>query len=180
MAQVKIQFPDGSQKEFDSGISGYDVAKSISHGLAKQALAVKLNGQIIDLFAPIDTDAPIEILTFSQDEGKEVFWHSSSHIMAQAVQELFPGTKLAIGPPIDEGWYYDFEVEKPFSPEDLLAVEKKMTEIVKENEKFILERSKKSEAIDYYKELDANYKIELGDKLLLFGEKESLNILEKM
>ncbi len=161
MAQIQIKFPDGSHSAFDEGISGYDVAKSISPGLAKAAIAVKVNGEVKDLYAPINQDAPLQILTFDDPAGKEIFWHSSSHIMAQAVQEIFPGTKLAIGPSIDEGWYYDFEVTKPFSPEDLEKIEKRMAEIVKENVQFKRVESSHAEAVDYYKSINADYKLEI-------------------
>ena len=165
MEQILLKFPDGSEKEYQAGTTGLDVAKSISPGLAKNAIAVKVNGIVRDLLAPIPKDAPIEILTFDQPEGREVFWHSSSHIMAQAVLELFPDTKLAIGPPIDEGWYYDFEVEKPFSPEDLEKIEKKMEEIVSEKAEFRCEVKPRKEAIEYYKLKDAEYKVEILEEI---------------
>lgn len=165
MEQILLKFPDGSEKEYQAGTTGLDVAKSISPGLAKNAIAVKVNGVVRDLLAPIPKNAPIEILTFDQPEGREVFWHSSSHIMAQAVLELFPETKLAIGPPIDEGWYYDFEVEKPFSPEDLEKIEKKMAEIVSEKAEFRSEVKPRREAIDYYKQQDAEYKVEILEEI---------------
>lgn len=153
--------PDGSVKGFDSGTTGFEVAKSISPRLAKEAIAIKIDGQVKDLSAPIPKDAPVQILTFDDPEGRTVFWHSSSHIMAQAVQELFPGTKLAIGPPIDEGWYYDFEVKEPFSPDDLARIEKRMEEIVKEDAPFRREVKKRDDSIKYYESKDANYKVEL-------------------
>lgn len=161
MSNVEITFPDGSVKEFSSGTTGYDIAKSISPNLAKIAIAVKVNGVVRDLSADIQTDAPLEILTFDQPEGKTVFWHSSSHIMAQAVQELFPGVKLAIGPAIDEGWYYDFDVEKPFLPEDIEKIEKRMQEIINEKASFSCEEKSKEQAIAEYKALGELYKVEL-------------------
>ena len=165
MALVELQFPDGSTKSYESGATGFEVAKSISPNLAKAAIAVKVDGVVRDLHAPISTNAPLEILTFDNPEGREVFWHSSSHIMAQAVLELFPNSKLAIGPPIDEGWYYDFEVEKPFSPEDLEKIEKKMLEIINEKAQFRCEVKSRKEAIEYYKAKDAGYKVEILDDL---------------
>ncbi len=161
MAQTEIKLPDGSSKIFDSNVTGYELAKSISHGLAKAALAVKVDGEVCNLFDELPNGAKVEILTFDQKEGKEVFWHSSSHIMAQAVQEVFPGTKLAIGPPIAEGWYYDFEVKTPFTPEDLDKIEKKMAEIIKENSPFHCEVKNRVEAIGYFKNKNADYKVEL-------------------
>lgn len=161
MAQMQITFPDGSKKDFESGITGYDIAKSIAPGLAKAAIAVIVDGQAKDLFAPIDKNGQVNILTFDNPQGKEVFWHSSSHIMAQAVLELYPDTKLAIGPPIAEGWYYDFEVAKPFSPEDLEKIEKKMSQIIKENAKFQREEASHSDAVDFFKNINADYKVEI-------------------
>jgi len=161
MSNVQITFPDGSVKEYSSGTTGYEIARSISPKLAKVAIAVKVDGVVRDLCAEIPSNAPIEILTFDQDEGKEVFWHSSSHIMAQAVQELFPGVKLAIGPPIAEGWYYDFDVEKPFSPEDLEKIEKRMQKIISENAAFSCESKSKKQAMEEYNASGEQYKVEL-------------------
>ena len=159
--QLQITLPDGSTRKYEEGTTGFDIARSISNRLAKEAIAVKVNGQIRDLHAPIPQDAPVEILTFDDKEGREVFWHSSSHIMAQAVQELFPGTKLAIGPAIEEGWYYDFEVEKPFSPEDLEKIEERMAEIIKEDAPYRCEVVSREEALKRYREMNADYKVEI-------------------
>jgi len=161
MSQVKIKFPDGSQKEFEQGTTGYDIAKSISPRLAKEALAVKVNGHLKDLHAPIDEDSPVEIVTFNDREGKEVFWHSSAHVMAQAVKDLFPNAKLAIGPPIDEGFYYDFDVDKPFSPEDLEKIEKRMEEIIKDKSGFQRISVSRDEAVERFKEENEDYKVEM-------------------
>ena len=165
MAPVKITFPDGSAKPFESGITGLDIARSISPRLAKEALAIKVNGIVRDLCFSVPEDAPVQILTFDDPEGRQVFWHSSSHIMAQAVQELFPGVKLAIGPPIDEGWYYDFDIPKPFSPEDLERIEKLMAEIVAEDASFRCEQVRRSDAIRHYRDKGEPYKVELLDDL---------------
>jgi threonyl-tRNA synthetase len=161
MAEVQIKFPDGSVKPFESGTTGYEIAKSISPRLAKEAIAIKVDGNVRDLSYPVPEDAPVQILTFNDPEGRQVFWHSSSHIMAQAVQELFPGVKLAIGPPIDEGWYYDFDVDKPFSPEDLEKIEKRMAEIIAEDVPFRREQMTRQEAIEHYRDKNEDYKIEL-------------------
>ena len=165
MAQVAITFPDGSTREYEEGVSGYDVAHSISPRLAKAAIAVRANGNVTDLGAGILTDVPLEILTFDDPEGRQVFWHSSSHIMAQAVQELFPGAKLAIGPAIAEGWYYDFEVDKPFSPEDLEQIEKRMSRIIAENAIFERHECSRQEAIEKYRSSGNDYKVEILDGL---------------
>ncbi len=166
MSMIQITFPDNSQREFESGTTGFDIAKAISPGLAKAAIAVKIDGQVRGLFELIDSNISLEVLTFEDPLGKEVFWHSSSHIMAQAVLEVFPKTKLAIGPAIEEGWYYDFEVEKPFSPTDLEKIEKKMSEIVAVKAKFSMSTKSRTEAIAQYK-ADANgdYKVEILEGL---------------
>jgi len=161
VSELQITLPDGSVRTYEQGATGYDIAHAISPKLAKFAIAVRVDGVVRDLCAPVAGDAKVAILTFDDADGREVFWHSSSHIMAQAVQELFPGVKLAIGPPIDEGWYYDFEVEKPFSPDDLIKIEKRMTEIVKEDAVFSCESKSRSEAMAIYQEKGEPYKVEL-------------------
>ncbi len=165
MAQLQITFPDGTVKDFEPGITGYEIARSISPRLAKEAIAVKVNGVVYDIQAPISENAPVEILTFEHPEGREVFWHSSSHIMAQAVVELFPDAKPAIGPPIDEGWYYDFDVKKPFSPEDLERIEKRMAEIIKEDVTFERFNRSRQEAIEFYRAKENPYKVEILEEI---------------
>ncbi|MCH9025040.1 MAG: threonine--tRNA ligase [candidate division Zixibacteria bacterium] len=165
MSNVQIKFPDGSVRDFESGVTGFDVARSISPRLAKEAVSIKVDGIVTDLNRPVADSAPVQILTFNDPEGRQVFWHSSSHIMAQAVQELFPKVKLAIGPPIDTGWYYDFEVDKPFTPEDLERIEKRMKEIVTEKAAFSCQEKPRKEAIEYFKSKDANYKVEILEDL---------------
>ena len=158
---MHITFPDGSVKEYEKGTTGFDIAKSISPRLAKAAIAVKVDGVVRDLSAPIPKDAPVQVLTFDDPEGRTVFWHSSSHIMAQAVLDLFPNAKVTLGPPIDEGWYYDFEVDKPFSPEDLERIEQRMAEIVKEDASFSCQVMKRDDAIKYYQQRENVYKVEI-------------------
>jgi threonyl-tRNA synthetase len=161
MNEVKIKFPDGSERAFPSGVTGLEIAKEISPRLVKEALAVKINGNLRDLSVKIDKDVPVEIVTFETPEGKQVFWHSSAHIMAQAVTELFPGAKLAIGPPIEEGFYYDFDVEKPFSPEDLERIEKRVGEIIKEKAAFERVDIDRAEILEKYREEGESYKVEM-------------------
>ena len=119
MNKIKITFPDGSTKEFDKGISGFDVARSISQRLAQDALAVELNGIVKDLYAPINSNGIIKILTFNDPEGKEVYWHSTSHLMAHAIQELHPEAKFGVGPAIESGFYYDIDIHSQLSDDDL-------------------------------------------------------------
>ena len=106
MSKIKITFPDGNIKEFDKGVTGYEIAEGISQGLARETLAVKVNGSVIDLKKPITDDAEIKFLTFKDKDGKEVYWHSTSHLMAHAVQEIYPEAKFGVGPAIDAGFYY--------------------------------------------------------------------------
>ena len=162
---IRISFPDGSEKEYAVGVTAHEVAKGISNSLAKKALAAKVNGDIVDLNKPINSDASIAILTFDDREGREVFWHSSAHIMAQAVVELFPGTKLAIGPPIEEGFYYDFDASEPFTDSDLAKIENRMREIIKSNFKFNRIDCTQEEALDLFKKQGENYKVEIISEL---------------
>ena len=161
---VNVVLKDGSVKQYPEGTAIADIVKDISMKLAKSAVAAQVNGRTVDLSAKISEDCQLNILTFDDDEGKKTFWHTSSHIMAQAVKRLFPDAKLSIGPAIDNGFYYDFDVEKPFSPEDLQAIEEEMNRIVKEDlplERFVLPRE---QAIEFVKEKGEPYKVELiGD-----------------
>lgn len=129
---VKIDLK-GTVKEFESGITAAEVAKSIGMGLYKSACAVRINGEVCDLRTPIESDCSLEILTFDNEEGKHTYWHTTSHILAQAVNRLYPGTKFAIGPAIENGFYYDFDLESPLSPEELPKIEDEMKKIIKEN-----------------------------------------------
>jgi threonyl-tRNA synthetase len=165
MANVNIELPDGSKKSFPSGVTGLQIAESISPRLAKDALAVKFDGQVIDLTWPIDHDGPAQILTWNDRAGKEVFWHSSAHIMAQAVLAVFPNAKLAIGPPIEEGFYYDFDVDKPFSPEDLQKIEEKMAAFVAEDAPFRREICDRNELLKRYKAENEVYKVEMLEEM---------------
>ena len=158
---MKVMLKDGSSKEFESGISVLDVAREISEGLARAACAGKVNGEVVDLRTEVNEDCELEILTFRDDEGKKAFRHTASHVMAQAVKRLYPNTKLAIGPSIDDGFYYDFDRETAFSAEELVDIEKEMKKIVKENlklERFTLPRA---EAIKLMEEKGEPYKVEL-------------------
>lgn len=158
---IKIILKDDVVKEFDKAISVYDIALSISEGLARNACAGIVDGGVQDLRYIVEKDAKVEICTFDEEEGKRAFRHTASHIMAQAIKRLYPETKLAIGPSIAEGFYYDFDREQPFSPEELIEIEKEMKKIVKEDlalEKFELPRT---EAIKFMEEKGESYKVEL-------------------
>ena len=158
---IKVTLKDGSIKEYDRQLTVLELAKDISHRLAKVAVAGQIDGKVVDLNTVIDRDCTVNILTFDDEGGKKAFWHTSSHILAQAVKRLYPDAQLAIGPAIDNGFYYDFDTDKHFTPEDLEAIEAEMQKIVKENlslERFELPRE---EAIKLMEEKGEPYKVEL-------------------
>jgi threonyl-tRNA synthetase len=166
MSQIRVSLPDGSTREYPSGVTGLEVAKSISEGLARNALAIEVNKEIWDLSRAITTDASVKILTWTDTGGKSTFWHSSAHLMAEAIEALYPGAKFAIGPPIESGYYYDIDFGgRPFGEEDLAAVEKKMLELAKNNSVFTRTQVPKNEALDYFKKKEDPYKIELIENL---------------
>ncbi len=165
MGNMKITLKDGSVKEVEKGVSLFEVAKSIHPALAKEAVAAEVNGEIVGMSYEVNTDIELSIFKFDSEEGKKVFWHSASHVLAQAVKKLFPGTKLGIGPAIDNGFYYDFDSEHQFTENDLGKIEKEMTKIVQSNleiERFELPRE---EAIALMKEKNEDYKVELINDL---------------
>ena len=162
---MKIRLKDNNVKEYPEGVSVLDIAKDISPGLARAAMAGEVNGRTTDLRTKIYEDADLNILTFEDEGGKKAFWHTSSHILAQAVKRLFPEAKLAIGPAIDNGFYYDFDVDNPFSPEDLEAIEKEMARIVKENLELEYFELPRDEAIKLMEEKGESYKVELINEL---------------
>ena len=162
---IKITLKDGSVKEIEKAMSILDIAKSISEGLARVATCGEVDGEVKDLRFVVEKDCTLNILTFDILDGKKAYWHTTSHIMAQAVKRLFPDVRLAIGPAIDEGFYYDFDVEKPFTEEDKTKIEEEMKKIIKENldiERFELP---KAEAIKLMKEKNEDYKVELIEDL---------------
>jgi len=160
---VNLTFPDGSQRSFDDGITGAGVAAAISKSLAKKAVAMKLDGKLVDLADAIGGDARIEIVTREAPEGLELLRHDCSHLMAEAVQELFPGTQVTIGPVIENGFYYDFAREEPFTTEDLPKIEDKMREIVARNARFEKEVWDREEAKRYFRSIGEEYKAEIID-----------------
>lgn len=162
---MKITLKDGSVKEYERSMSVLDIAKDISEGLARAATCAKIDGDIVDLRTDVSKDCELELLTFDSEDGRGAFWHTTSHIMAQAIKRLYPETKLAIGPSIDNGFYYDLDRETPFVAEDLEKIEAEMKKIVKEAlpiERFTKTRE---EAIAYFKENDEPYKVELVEDL---------------
>lgn len=162
---IKVTLKDGSVKEYQKGTTVEEIVASIGSGLLKAAMAAKINGQVVDLSKPVNEDCSLEVLTFDDDEGKWALRHTSSHILAQAVKRLYPGVKLAIGPAIDTGFYYDFDSDKPFSEEDLAAIEKEMDNIVKEDLKLERFELPRNEALDMMGKLGESYKVELINDL---------------
>ena len=160
-APVNFTLPDGSVKSFPAPVTGADLAASIGAGLAKSALAVKVNGELRDLTRTLDTDAKVEIVTSKSPEALDLIRHSCAHVMAEAVQELFPGTQVTIGPSIENGFYYDFARNEPFSTEDFAKIEEKMREIIKRNELIMREEVSRAEAIRHFEAKREHYKVEL-------------------
>ena len=160
----------GNVKEFEAGISVADVAKSIGAGLYKSACAAKVNGSVCDLRTALNDDCEVEILTFDDVDGKKAFWHTTSHILAQAVKRLYPAAKLSIGPSIDSGFYYDFDVEKPFTAEDLEAIEKEMKAIVKSGVEIARFELAPAEAVRLLEDMQEPYKVELCNEHVDKGE----------
>src|SRR5918995_354670 len=147
---VKISLPDGSVREYPRGVKGAEIAASISEGLARVSLAIEVNGEVWDLSRPISEDASIKILTWNDKSGKSAFWHSSAHLMAEALESLYPGVKFGIGPPIDNGFYYDVDLgERPFGEHDLAAIETKMKEMAKKESAYVRKEVSKAEALEY-------------------------------
>lgn len=158
---VAITLPDGSVRQFDGAVTGAEIAENISKSLAKKSLAVKVDGELRDLFGEITSDASVEIVTRDHDDALELIRHDAAHLLAQAVQELFPGTQVTIGPNIDDGFFYDFARDEPFSSDDLAAIEKRMSEIVDQDRPTRKEVWDRDEAIKHFKEIGEHYKAEI-------------------
>ena len=163
---IKITLPDGTVKNYDEGVTGLDIAGDISEGLARNVLAARVNGEVWDSFRPINSDATVELLTWNNDEGKRTFWHSSAHLLAEALEDLYPGVKFGIGPPIDNGFYYDVDLgDREFGEEDLARVEQKMQDLAREKNSYEREEISKADALEYFRKKDDEYKLELIDEL---------------
>lgn len=172
---IKITFPDGNSKEFPKGTSSLDIAKSISKGLAEDVLVAEVNGKLVDLVKPINEDSSVKFYKFGDDEGRKVYWHTTSHIMAQAIEELFPGAKFGVGPPIENGFYYDVDSEHKFTEEDLKKIEDKMLEIAKRDLFTQREELKREDAIAYFKSKRIDpYKVEILEDIAKNEEYVSL------
>lgn len=159
---IKITLPDGSVREYEKGTSSLDVAKSISEGLARNVLAAKVNGEVRDALRPINEDASLVLLTGKDEESMPVLWHSSAHLMAEALEALYPGTKFGIGPPVEKGFYYDIDMGvKSLSTEDFKKIEDKMTELAAQKNQFVRKEVSKAEAVKYFEEKGDEYKLDL-------------------
>ena len=163
--KIIITFPDGNKKEVEKGISGLELASQISKSLAKESVAIKINNEIKDISLPINGNASVAILKRDSEEALELIRHDCAHVMAEAVQELFPGTQVTIGPAIENGFYYDFARDEPFTVADLPKIEKKMHDIIQRNKNFIREVWSKEESIKYFKDKGEDYKVELINDL---------------
>ena len=170
MEKIKIKFPDGSIKELDKGVSGLQVAQSISSRLFDEALAVEVNGEVKDLNSKLTEDCSVKILTFNEEEGKEVYWHSSSHLMAHAIKSIYPEAKFGVGPAIENGFYYDFDINTKLGENDLNIIENKMMEIANYDNKFERVELSKQNAIDLFSEKQDQYKLEILSELNENGE----------
>jgi len=159
---INITFPDGATRQYDEGITALEIAKSISEGLAKKVLAAKINGEVWDATRPIHEDATLQLLKWDDKDGQNTFWHSSAHLMAEAVESMFPGVKFWVGPPVENGFYYDMDLgDKKISEEDLVALEKKMNELAGQNNPYTRKEISKPEAIQYFSEKGDEYKLDL-------------------
>ena len=163
---MKISFPDGAIREYENGSSALIIAKSISEGLARKVLAANINGEVWDLSRPIFTDASLKLITWDDAEGKNTFWHSSAHLMAEAVELLFPGVKFWVGPALDKGFYYDMDLgDRKLNEEDLAILEKKMNELARQNNPFLRKEISKNDALTYFGEKGDEYKLDLLQNL---------------
>ena len=166
MTMIQIRFPDGRVQEYPKGVTALQIAQSISEGLARNVLSATVNDQVVDATRPIESDGSLQLLTWNDKEGKSTFWHSSAHLMAEALEGLFPGVKFGIGPPIDNGFYYDVDTgDIHLTPADLLAIEKKIMELAKLNHPYVRQEVSKADAISYFTEKGDEYKLELISEL---------------
>jgi threonyl-tRNA synthetase len=166
MNNIKITFPDGAVREYEKGITALQIAYSISEGLARNVLAAKVNGKVQDATLPIEEDATLQLLTWKDADGKATFWHSSAHLMAEAIEALYPGTKFGIGPAIETGFYYDIDTgDRVISQEDFSKIEAKMLELARQKNEYKRSEVSKADAIAYFKEKGDEYKLELLERL---------------
>ena len=163
---IQITFPDGAVREYNEGVTALDVAKSISEGLARKVIAAEVGGQVWDATRPLKQDAVLKLLTWDDKEGKSTFWHSSAHLMAEAIEAFFPGVKFWVGPPVENGFYYDVDLgDYKITEDDLRKLEQKMAELAKQNNAYIRKEISKPEAVNYFEEKSDEYKLDLLQNL---------------
>ena len=165
MSQITVTLPDNSTRSFDSGVTPQEIAESIGSRLAQDALAAQVNGQSVDLNVPIEADAEVAILTGDSPEGHEVLLHSTAHLMAHAVKELFPDAKVTIGPAIENRFYYDFDIDGTFSDEDLVKIEEKMRELAENDHAVTRLELRRDEAVELFNEMNESYKVEIIEQI---------------
>ncbi|MBW7952527.1 MAG: TGS domain-containing protein, partial [Chitinophagaceae bacterium] len=163
---INISFPDGAVRQYESGVSAMDIAKSISEGLARKVLVAGVNDEVWDLSRPITQDSSLKLFTWNDAEGRNTFWHSSAHLMAEAIEAKFPGVKFWVGPPLEHGFYYDIDLgDNKITEEDLAELEKKMNELAKQNNAYIRTEKAKADAIQYFTTKGDEYKLDLLQNL---------------
>ena len=163
---INVSFPDGVIRQYEAGTSALDIAKSISEGLARKVLAASVNNEVWDATRPIETDVSLKLITWDDAAGKNTFWHSSAHLMAEAVETKFPGAKFWVGPALDKGFYYDIDLgDNKLTEEDLLGLEKKMNELANQKNLFTRTQKSKADAIQYFSEKGDEYKLDLLQNL---------------
>src|SRR5687768_10755410 len=159
---INITLPDGSSRQYEKGTTAHQIALSISEGLARNVLAAEVNGQVWDSSRPIESDAKVKLLTWNDQDGKSTFWHSSAHLMAEALEALYPGTKFGIGPAIETGFYYDVDFgDREFSSDDFKSIENKIIELAKTKSEYKRTAVSKADAIEYFTEKGDEYKLDL-------------------
>ena len=157
---------DGAVRQYNPGVSALDIAKSISEGLSRKVLGATINGEVWDATRPINNDAALQLLTWSDAEGKGMFWHSSAHLLAEAVESMFPGVKFWVGPALENSFYYDMDLgDRKLTEDDLLVLEKKMRELAKQNNAYTRKEISKAEAVTYFTEKNDEYKLDLLQNL---------------
>ncbi|MBV6511624.1 MAG: Threonine--tRNA ligase 1 [Ignavibacteriaceae bacterium] len=162
---ITVTLPDGSAREFPKGITAFEIAKAISHRLADDALVAVINGSQTELYTPVESDCSVRFVTFDQEEGKYVYWHSTSHLMAHAVQDLHPEAKFGVGPPVDGGFYYDIDVNKKLTEDDLKVIEERMAVLAKQANPFVRQELSKAEAVAFFEKKGDPYKLEILNEL---------------
>ncbi len=163
---IRVSFPDGAVREYNAGATSLEIAKSISEGLARKVLAAKVNGEVWDATRPLEQDSTLQLLTWDDQDAKNTFWHSSAHLMAEAVESMFPGVKFWVGPAVEKGFYYDMDLgDRKISEEDLSVLEKKMNELAKQNNTYLRKGISKEEAVAYFTEKGDVYKLDLLSNL---------------